>query len=164
MRKRSYESGIIINATLDDPIIEAVIEKVKTTILTNGGEIAEIENWGRKRLAYMIQKQKIGYYVFFRYDLPTDAVAKIERFFKLEETIVRFQTIVLDKFALEYFEQQKLNKPVVTEEAAVEPEATTQVEEEKKEEVAQTEEVSIPETELEAPVESIEEPAKENNS
>jgi len=107
LRERHYESGVIINATLEDSVIEALIEKIKTTIATNGGTITNVDNWGRKRLAYMINKHKNGYYVFFRYSAPTDVIVKIERFFKLEESIIRFITIMLDKKALDYFANQK---------------------------------------------------------
>jgi len=98
-----YESGIIINATLEDSVIEALIEKIKTTLTTFGGEINCFDNWGRKRLAYIIAKQKVGYYIFFKYTAPPDAISKFERFLKFEESIIRFLTITLDKHALKYF-------------------------------------------------------------
>ncbi|MCK7518405.1 MAG: 30S ribosomal protein S6 [Ignavibacteriales bacterium] len=46
MRQQTYESAVLINASLDDPQIEGVISKIKETISANGGEIREIENWG----------------------------------------------------------------------------------------------------------------------
>lgn len=111
MRQGNYESAVVINATLEDAQIDTLIEKYKSSILQNGGTITETENWGRKRLAYMIQKHKIGYYVFFRYVAPTDAVSKIERVFKLDENIIRFLTIKLDKRALAYYEKHKTVNP-----------------------------------------------------
>ena len=62
MKQNVYESAVIINAALDDEQIESVISRIKETITNNGGEIREIENWGRKRLAYVVKKSKIGYY------------------------------------------------------------------------------------------------------
>lgn len=106
MKINHYESGIIINATLEDSVIETLIEKIKTTLTTFGGEINNIDNWGRKRLAYVIAKQKVGYYIFFRYTAPTDAIAKFERFLKFEESIIRFLTITTDKNALKYFSER----------------------------------------------------------
>jgi len=68
MNNRVYESAILINAALDDEAIKTLIGRVKETITTNGGEILEIEDWGRKRLAYQIRKSKIGYYSIFRFN------------------------------------------------------------------------------------------------
>ncbi|MCZ7614467.1 MAG: 30S ribosomal protein S6 [Ignavibacteriaceae bacterium] len=56
MNKRVYESAVLINAALDDEAIKILISKIKETISGNGGEIREIEDWGRKRLAYQIKK------------------------------------------------------------------------------------------------------------
>jgi small subunit ribosomal protein S6 len=76
MQKGVYESAILINAALDDQQIESIITRVKDLVTNNGGEIREIENWGRKRLAYPVAKSKIGYYAIFRFDAPGDIVAK----------------------------------------------------------------------------------------
>jgi len=102
-----YESAVIINAALDDEQIESVISRIRDTIVNNGGEIREIENWGRKRLAYMVKKSKIGYYVIFRFNAPSSIVAKLERTYSLDEYILRFLSIQLDKDALEYLEKNK---------------------------------------------------------
>jgi len=107
LKTNVYESAVIINAALDDEQIEAVITRIKETIVNNGGEIREIENWGRKRLAYMVKKSKIGYYAIFRFNAPSSLVAKLERGYTLDEYILRFLTIQLDNDALEYLEKNK---------------------------------------------------------
>ncbi len=107
MRKHNYESAVIINAALEDEQIEAIVNKLKDAITVNGGEIISADVWGRKRLAYQIKKSKIGYYVVFQFEAPVTAVAQIERVYRLEESILRFLTIQLSKFALEYFADQK---------------------------------------------------------
>ena len=107
MKTNVYESAVIVNAALDDEQIESVISRIKDTILNNGGEIREIENWGRKRLAYMVKKSKIGYYTIFRFNAPSSIVAKLERTYTLDEYILRFLTIQLDPDALEYLEKNK---------------------------------------------------------
>ncbi len=111
MKINSYETALVINASLEDAQIEKIIEKIKNIIVQNNCKIIDIENWNRKRLAYMINKQKIGYYVFLRYETPTDFIAKFEHFLKLDETILRFLTIKLDKNALEYIEEHKVSTP-----------------------------------------------------
>jgi small subunit ribosomal protein S6 len=108
MKTKHYESIVIINAALDDGQIEETISKIEETIKLNGGEISETDKWGRKRLAYPIQKAKSAYYCIFRFTAPTDLIAKLERFYRLDENITRQLTIVLDKNALLYIEESKL--------------------------------------------------------
>ncbi len=107
MKTNTYESAVIINAALDDEQIESIISRIKEFITNNGGEIREIENWGRKRLAYMINKSKIGYYVIFRFDAPTNIISKMERNYSLDEHILRYLTISLDKDAIEFLEKPR---------------------------------------------------------
>jgi len=95
-----YESTFIVNAALDDTQIESVIEKVKDVVLKNGGEIRAAEKWGRKRLAYTIDKKNNGFYAFLEFKAPGELLAKLERHFHLEEQVVRHLTIQLDKKAL----------------------------------------------------------------
>ena len=107
MRKRTYESVVIINAALEDEQVEATISRMQETITTHGGELIELDKWGRKRLAYPIKKAKSGYYVVFRFSATTDLVATLERNYRLDENIIRYLTIQLDKFALEAIAKQK---------------------------------------------------------
>ncbi len=107
MRTNVYESAVMINAALDDEQIEVVISHIKETITNNGGEIRDTENWGRKRLAYVVKKSKVGYYVIFRFDAPASIVSKLERFYSLDEHVIRFLTIKLDADAIEYLEKNK---------------------------------------------------------
>ncbi len=107
MRTNVYESAVMINAALDDDQIEGVISRIKETITNNGGEIRDIENWGRKRLAYVVKKSKVGYYVIFRFNAPSSIVSKLERFYLLDEHVLRFLTITLDSDAIEHIEKNK---------------------------------------------------------
>lgn len=116
MRKGVYESAILINAALDDQQIESIITRIKDLITNSNGEIREIENWGRKRLAYPVAKSKIGYYAIFRFDAPGDIVAKLERAYTLDEQILRFVTLKLSKDALEQIEKNKTLSATLKEE------------------------------------------------
>lgn len=123
MKTQAYESAVLINASIEDDQIENITNRIKETITSNGGEIIEIEDWGRKRLAYMVKKSKIGYYVIFQYNSPPDLVSKLERFFQLDENVLRYLSIKLSKDALEQFEQHKLQAAALLEKekAATEP-------------------------------------------
>jgi len=120
MRTAVYESAVLINAALDDQQIDSILSKIKDFITNNGGQIRELDNWGRKRLAYTVDKSKIGYYAIYRFDAPSDIVAKLERTYTLDEQILRFVTLKLSIDALEQLEKNKAVLSTVKEEAAPE--------------------------------------------
>ena len=95
-----YETTFIVNATLDDAQIDTVIEKVKDVIVKSGGDVRSLEKWGRKRLAYTVDKKNNGFYAFFEFKGPGDLIAKLDRHYQLDEHIIRYLTIQLDKKAL----------------------------------------------------------------
>ncbi|MGE5681823.1 MAG: 30S ribosomal protein S6, partial [Bacillota bacterium] len=70
MLKKHYESAVIINAAIEEEQIEATINRIAELIRVNGGDIVDIDKWGRKRLAYTVEKTKSGYYVIFRFVAP----------------------------------------------------------------------------------------------
>ncbi|MCX6136899.1 MAG: 30S ribosomal protein S6, partial [Ignavibacteriales bacterium] len=87
-------------ATLEDTQVDVIIEKVKEVIAKNGGQVLAAEKWGRKRLTYTIRKKNNGFYMFFEFKAPGDAIAKIERHYQLDEQVLRYLTVKLDKKAL----------------------------------------------------------------
>ncbi|MBN1638705.1 MAG: 30S ribosomal protein S6 [Ignavibacteriales bacterium] len=111
MDRNHYESVLIINANLEDDQIEVTLNKVEENIKGNGGEIVDLDKWGRKRLAYPIKKSKTGYYAVIRFVAPTDAITRLERSYKFDDSILRYLTIKLDKKALEYYAKEKPSKP-----------------------------------------------------
>lgn len=100
-KKNIYETTFIVNAGLDDPQIDVIIDKVQEVITKNSGEIMELAKWGRKRFAYPIKKKNNGFYVVIEFASSGDLVARLERHFLLEENIIRFLIIGLDKKALQ---------------------------------------------------------------
>ena len=107
MKTNAYESTVMINAALDDDQLEAEVARLQENIINFGGEIIEVDKVGRKRLAYIVNKSKIGYYAIFRFNAQSNIVAKLERSYSLNDNVLRFLTIALDKDALEYFEKNK---------------------------------------------------------
>lgn len=115
MKTKAYESAVLINAALDDEQIENIISHINDLLVNNGADVKEIDRWGRKRLAYMVKKSKIGYYVIFRFDAPTNIIAKLERLYVLDEQILRHLTVELDSDAVEQLEKNKLSTSPVAE-------------------------------------------------
>ncbi len=113
MSKKVYESAVLINAALEDEQIQSIVSHIKEIILNSDGKIIDIEDWGRKRLAYIVKKSKIGYYVIFRFNALSDVNLKLERFYKLDENILRYLTIKLSETALEQIEKNKPETSVI---------------------------------------------------
>lgn len=107
MTKKMYESAVLINAALEDDQIRAIISHIKELISSNDGEITDVEEWGRRRLAYMIKRSKIGYYIIFQFNAYPQIISSLEKFYKLDENILRYLSIKLTKNALEQIEKNK---------------------------------------------------------
>jgi small subunit ribosomal protein S6 len=105
--KRLYETTFIVNASIEDTQIENVVTHVQEVITRNGGEITAMNRWGRKRLAYPIQKKNNGFYVNIEFIAPGQTLSQLERSYQLDENILRFLTIQLDKRAIESRERQQ---------------------------------------------------------
>ncbi len=98
--KRQYETTFIINASLDDPQIESVISRVQDVITRNGGNVTAVNKWGRKRLAYSINKKTNGFYVNLELSAPATLLSALDRAYQLDEMILRHLTVQLDKKAI----------------------------------------------------------------
>jgi small subunit ribosomal protein S6 len=107
MTKKMYESAVLINAALEEDQIQSIISHIKELISSNDGEIKDVEDWGRKRLAYMIKKSKIGYYIIFQFNAYPQIISTLEKFYKLDENILRYLSIKLTKNALGQIEKNK---------------------------------------------------------
>jgi len=100
--RKIYETTFIINAALEDPDIEAIITRVTNYIENLGADIIQVNKWGRRRLAYPINKKYNGYYVHFIYEASPSIIPIFERFLVLEDTILRHLTLALPKKLREY--------------------------------------------------------------
>ncbi|CUT02182.1 30S ribosomal protein S6 [Candidatus Kryptobacter tengchongensis] len=131
LSRRWYETTFLINASLDDPIIEQIIKKYENFIKEKGGEIILMERWGRRRLAYPINKKNSAFYVYFEYFAPPTIVSELERAFQLDENIMRYLTVVVTKKALKAKEQEKRRGRITIEHLGLgSVESIAQVEEE----------------------------------
>lgn len=112
-RLNTYETVIIVSASLEDEDIEKILKRYEEFFKNNNAEILEIEKWGRKRMAYHIKKVRTGYYFLIRFRSGGNFVKKLERTLQIDEQILRYLTIRLDKKALAHAEAQK-GKPVTS--------------------------------------------------
>ena len=91
-----YELTVVVNAKLEDEERLATVEKVKEYITRFGGTITNVDEWGKKRLAYEIQKMKEGFYYFIQFDAAATAPAEIERRVRIMENVIRSLCVRLD--------------------------------------------------------------------
>jgi small subunit ribosomal protein S6 len=92
-----YESIFIVNANLTDEETANVIKKMQDVVTKQGGEMLKFEDWGKKKLAYEIKKQKRGHYAFFQFKSAPAAVAELERTYKMTDAVIKFITVKLEK-------------------------------------------------------------------
>ena len=91
-----YELALVLSAKLEDEERLAALEKVKDQITRFGGDIKDIDEWGKKRLAYEIQKEKEGFYYFIHFDAEPAAPAEVESRIRIMEPVLRFLCVKQD--------------------------------------------------------------------
>lgn len=101
-----YEAVYIVNASLDDAQIENVITRTSEFIGKQGGTVRTLDRWGRKRLSYSIQKKNNGFFVLCEFEALGDLLAKLSRYFALEEHIIRHLIVEVDAKMLKARAQQ----------------------------------------------------------
>jgi len=87
---RKYEVMYIIRPDLDEAKNREIVENFNTLIQNNGGEVLKVEPWGKRRLAYEINKIREGYYVLVHFNGPTTLPIELERNFRISENILRY--------------------------------------------------------------------------
>ena len=96
MTMNKYELALVINAKIEDDASTAAIEKIKALIEKFGGEITNVDEWGKKKLAYEIQKMREGYYYFIQFDAAAECPAEIERRVRIMEPVMRYLCVKQD--------------------------------------------------------------------
>ncbi len=89
----SYESIFIIRPSLSDEDTAKLVEKMKGVLDRSGASIVKLENWGKKKLAYEVERERKGTYVYVHFDSPGTVVAELERSYRLEDSIIKFITV-----------------------------------------------------------------------
>ena len=85
-----YELTVVVNAKIEDDVRVATVEKVKEDVARYGGTVTNVDEWGKKRLAYEIQKIKEGFYYFIQFEADATAPAEIERHVRIMENVIRY--------------------------------------------------------------------------
>ncbi len=97
-----YETVFIMNPVLSEDQVKETVKRYASYLKSNNAEIVSEENWGLKKLKYTIQKKKSGFYYLIEYKANGAILSNMDVEFKRDETVLRWLTVKLDKFAAEY--------------------------------------------------------------
>ena len=91
-----YELAVVVSAKIEEEDRIATIEKVKGYIARFGGTVTEVEEWGKRKLAYEIQKMREGFYYFVRFESEATCPAEVERRVRIMENVIRYLCVRQD--------------------------------------------------------------------
>ena len=88
-----YELALVVSAKIEDDARTAAVEKAKEYITRAGGTVTEVEETGKKKLAYDIQKMSEGYYYFIQFEAATTVPAAVEQDVRIMDNVLRFLVV-----------------------------------------------------------------------
>ena len=93
---KKYELCVVVTTKIEDEERAATVEKVKDIITRFGGNVTNVDEWGKRKLAYEIQKMREGYYYFIQFDASAECPAEIERRVRIMEPVMRYLCVKQD--------------------------------------------------------------------
>ena len=102
-----YETVFILTPVLSDEQMKETVAKFTKLLADNGAEIVNEEIWGLKKMAYAIEKKSTGFYNLLEFKAEPSVIKTLETGFRRDEKVIRFMTVRLDKYAVEYAEKRK---------------------------------------------------------
>lgn len=107
MASAQYETTLIVTPEKSDTEVSKLIKGYTKFLTSNGAELVHEESWGLRNLAYEINRKSTGFYYTLEYSAPTELIATFELNMKRDDSIMRFLTLKLDKYALDYNERKR---------------------------------------------------------
>jgi small subunit ribosomal protein S6 len=92
-----YEKVLIINPDLDDAATDEAVGKITDVIIKKGGEILRLDKWGRRKLAYELNKHEKGNYFIILFKAPPSTISELERLCKVLDAVVKFMVVKYEK-------------------------------------------------------------------
>ena len=94
---KKYELAVVVSAMIEDDARTAVVDKCKALVERFGGKIADVEEWGKKKLAYEIQKMTEGYYYFIHFESDGTAISEIDSRIRIMDGVIRYLCVRQDE-------------------------------------------------------------------
>lgn len=92
-----YELAVVVSAKIEDDERAVVVDKCKALIERFGGTVTNVDDWGKKRMAYEVQKMKDAFYYFIQFDAETSAPVEIENRIRIMDNVLRFLIVKQDE-------------------------------------------------------------------
>jgi len=157
--RRDYELGFILSPEVSEEETRTLLERVEQIVATYGGQIIKINQWGRRRLAYPIERHRDGFYVFIDMILTPETVSELERTLTVSEIVLRHMVKRRDPKAVQKEREEREEREARAAAAAAAAAETASAEAAAVPEVTETP-VEVPATEVaEAPAELADAPA-----
>ena len=102
-----YETVFILTPVLSDEQMKETVAKFRNLLTDNGAEILNEEIWGLKKMAYAIEKKSTGFYCLVEFKGEPSIVNTFETGFRRDEKVIRYMTVRLDKYAVQYAEKRR---------------------------------------------------------
>ncbi|QJU07187.1 30S ribosomal protein S6 [Candidatus Saccharibacteria bacterium oral taxon 488] len=112
-----YELTVLVHPDLEANL-DAALDKVRSLVTTNGGEITKEDNWGKKKLAYTIRREDFAVYVYFEVKLPSSAPLKISNVLNITDEVLRYLLVKTDEKTRRALAEQKEREAKAATEAA----------------------------------------------
>ena len=92
-----YELALVVSAKIEDDARAAVVAKAQDYVTRAGGVVSEVEEWGKKKLAYEIQKQSEGFYYFIQFEAESNVPASVEQDVRIMDNVLRYLVVRKDE-------------------------------------------------------------------
>ena len=92
-----YELALVVSAKIEDDARAAVVAKAQEYVTRAGGVVSEVEEWGKKKLAYEVQKMTEGFYYFIQFDAESSVPAAVEQDVRIMDNVLRFLCVRKDE-------------------------------------------------------------------
>ena len=106
---RTYEELFIMKPDAPDEEVDTFIEQMKSVVATSGGSVDKVDKWGKRRLAYRVDKYREGAYVLFQFNAAPETVKEFERRLRVSDLVIKFLTVRIDQ-TLKRLEKRKKDR------------------------------------------------------
>ncbi len=96
-----YESIFVVRPSLTDEDTQKIIEKMKGVVEKSGATVLKSENWGKKKLAYEVKRERKGTFIYLHFKSDGGVVSDLERSYRLEDSVIKFLTVRLEQEAVQ---------------------------------------------------------------
>ena len=90
---RPYEVMLILESTVEEDAVQAVVDRIRTTVTADGGNVGQVDKWGRRRFAYELKHRWEGYYTLVEITAPPSTMLELDRVLSLADDVVRHKII-----------------------------------------------------------------------